>query len=71
MKPTAQTLRDLPPEKAKELLSKLSVKQAKELKFDWQFWGRPEQMAPEGKTGTYGSLMQVEASVRQGLVLSG
>lgn len=49
MKPTAQTLRDLPPEKAKELLSKLSVKQAKELKFDWQFWGRPEQMAPEGK----------------------
>jgi len=46
---TAQTLRDLPPEKAKDLLSKLSVKQAKELKYDWQFWGRPEQMAPANK----------------------
>jgi len=46
---TAQVLRDLPPEKAKEVLSKLSVKQAKELKYDWQFWGRPEQMAPTAK----------------------
>jgi len=43
---TAQTLRDLPPAKAKEVLSKLSKKQAEELKSNWQFWGRPEQMAP-------------------------
>jgi phage terminase large subunit-like protein len=46
MKVTAQTLRELPPAKAKEILSKLSVKQAKELRHDWQFWGRTEQMAP-------------------------
>jgi len=49
MKLTAQTLRNLPPEKAKEVLSKLSVKQAKELRYNWSFWGRPEQMAPEAK----------------------
>ena len=48
MKLTAQTLRNLPPEKAKEVLSKLTPKQAEELKYDWSFWGRPEQMPPEG-----------------------
>ena len=46
---TAQTLRDLPPAKAKEVLSKLSIKQAKELRHDWQFWARPEQLEPQEK----------------------
>ena len=46
MKLTAQTLRDLPPEKAKEVLSKLSAKQAQELKYNWEFWARPEQLPP-------------------------
>ena len=48
MKITAQVLRDLPPAKAKELLSKLTPKQAQELRHDWKFWGRPSQFAPEG-----------------------
>jgi phage terminase large subunit-like protein len=48
MKLTAQTLRDLPPDRAKELLSKLTPKQATDLKYNWEFWARPEQMAPLG-----------------------
>jgi phage terminase large subunit-like protein len=48
MKLTAQTLRDLPPDRAKELLSKLTPKQANDLKYNWEFWARPEQMAPLG-----------------------
>ena len=50
MKPTitAQVLRDLPPEKAREVLSKLTPKQAQELKYNWSFWGRPSQFAPKG-----------------------
>jgi phage terminase large subunit-like protein len=43
----ADTLRQLPPGKAKELLSKLSVKQAEELKYNWEFWARPKQLPPK------------------------
>jgi len=49
LKLTAQTLRDLPPAKAKEVLSKLTVKQAEELRYNWKFWARPNQLEPQEK----------------------
>ena len=50
---TAQTLRDLPPAKAKEVLSKLTPKQAQQLKYDWSFWARHDQIPPQGDWNTF------------------
>ena len=46
---TAEDLRKLPTDKLKQVLSKLSSKQAKDLKSNWEFWARPQQLEPDGK----------------------
>ena len=46
---TAKDLRDLPNEQVQELLKQLGPQKAKELKYTWEFWARPEQLEPQGK----------------------
>ena len=45
---TAEVLRGLPDEEVAKLLSDLGPKKAEELRHDWGFWARPEQLEPEG-----------------------
>jgi len=45
---TADALRALPKDKLQQVLKKLSPKQAEDLKYDWRFWARPQQLPPEG-----------------------
>ena len=45
---TADALRALPPERAKEILSALGHSQTEELKYNWPFWARTDQLEPEG-----------------------
>jgi len=49
---TADTLRNLPTEKAQEVLSQLPARQLEELKYTWEFWARPEQLVPKGDWNT-------------------
>lgn len=42
-------MRTLPPELKRAALGKLSNDEALALLFDWQFWARPEQIAPAGE----------------------
>lgn len=44
----AQQLRDLPDDQVATALSQLSAKQVEELHYSWEFWARPEQLAPDG-----------------------
>lgn len=45
------------PERDREaLLSSLTEEQAQELLWDWRFWARPEQMAPDGDWSTWVAL---------------
>lgn len=37
----------------KELLAELTEQQAEELLWDWRFWARPNQIAPEGEWSTW------------------
>ena len=53
MQVNASTLRELSPDKVQEVLSNLSATQLKQLKFDWSFWARPEQLAPPGDWNTW------------------
>lgn len=46
---TAQTLRELPASKVKELFEALGPQKTEELKHDWNFWARDNQVEPEGK----------------------
>ena len=46
---TAQTLRELPASKVKELFEALGPQKTEELKHDWNFWARDNQIEPEGK----------------------
>ena len=46
---TAQTLRELPASKVKELFEVLGPQKTEELKHDWNFWARDNQLEPEGK----------------------
>ena len=48
MKITATDLRELPPDRLKEVLSQLGPKKTEELQHTWEFWARPEQIEPEG-----------------------
>ena len=48
MKITATDLRDLSPDRLKEVLSQLGPKKTEELQHTWEFWARPEQIEPEG-----------------------
>ena len=43
---TAATLRKLPPEEVTRVLKELGPEKAEELKHDWHFWARPEQLLP-------------------------
>lgn len=45
---SASDLRSLPNDKAQEILSQLSPKKLEELKHEWRFWARPEQLELEG-----------------------
>ena len=46
---TSEVLRTLPPAKVKEVLSALGPQKTEELKHDWNFWARYNQLEPEGK----------------------
>jgi len=45
---TADTLRELSKEKVNELFEALGPRKVEELKHDWNFWARDNQLAPEG-----------------------
>jgi hypothetical protein len=68
---TADALRGLPQSKVKDIFDQLGPQKTEELKHDWNFWARDNQLEPEIKTGTLGSSMLVVGSVRPALVLSG
>ena len=61
---TADTLRELPKSKVNELFEALGPRKVEELKHDWNFWARDNQLAPKETIGTLGLLMLVEVSVR-------
>lgn len=46
---TAQTLRNLDPFKVRSALIALGPQKAEELRHDWQFWARDEQMEPNDR----------------------
>ncbi len=46
-------LASLPEAQVTEVLNGLTEKQCIELKYDWRFWARPKQLAPEGDWGTW------------------
>lgn len=45
----ASDLKTLPKEKVLEALGSLTPTQLEELRFDWKFWARPDQLEPPGK----------------------
>lgn len=45
---TADVLRDLSDEEVSNLLASLGPQKAEELRHDWGFWARPEQLEPDG-----------------------
>ena len=45
---TANDLRELPDEEVAHILKQLGPKQAEELRYNWEFWARPEQLEPKG-----------------------
>jgi phage terminase large subunit-like protein len=49
----AQILANLPEEERAEALSKLSKATLAALKYDWNFWARPNQLEPEGDWTTW------------------
>ena len=50
---TAQTLRELPKDKVTEVFKQLGPKKTEELKHDWNFWARDEQLEPDGDWNTW------------------
>jgi phage terminase large subunit-like protein len=49
----AQILASLPEEEQEEYLASLSKRAKAALKFDWDFWARPNQLEPEGDWTTW------------------
>jgi phage terminase large subunit-like protein len=49
----AQILASLPEEEQEEYLASLSKRAKAALKFDWNFWARPNQLEPEGDWTTW------------------
>jgi len=49
----AQALRELPDVQVQQALSQLSPTQLEHLQHDWNFWARPNQLAPEGDWNTW------------------
>lgn len=52
----ASSLASLAPQDRQAVLASLSEEQAKELLWDWRFWARPNQIAPEGDWQTWMAL---------------
>jgi phage terminase large subunit-like protein len=50
---TADTLRQLPASKVKEVFEALGPQKVEELKYDWNFWARDNQLEPEGDWRTW------------------
>ena len=50
---TAETLRKLPKAKVAKVFQELGPKKTEELKHDWNFWARDEQLEPEGDWNTW------------------
>jgi phage terminase large subunit-like protein len=44
----AESLASLPPSEQAKILADLTEAQAEDLRWDWAFWGRPEQIFPPG-----------------------
>ena len=44
----ASLLALLPESQRKEILDSLTPKQLHDLNYDWRFWARPKQLAPDG-----------------------
>lgn len=53
MKSPAQILAELPEEERDGFLKDLTPDQKAELKYNWKFWARPNQLAPEGDWNTW------------------
>ncbi len=53
MKSPAQILAELPEDERQEYLSSLSPAVLAKLKYDWDFWARPNQLPPEGEWNTW------------------
>jgi len=49
----AQVLRELPADEVESALSQLSPLQLEHLHHDWNFWARPNQLAPDGDWNTW------------------
>ena len=45
---TANDLRALPDAEVAEILKQLGPQQSEELRYNWEFWARPEQLEPTG-----------------------
>lgn len=52
----ASSLASLPESQRNEVLASLTEAQANELLWDWRFWARPNQIAPEGDWATWVAL---------------
>jgi phage terminase large subunit-like protein len=53
---TADVLRNLPDSEVQDLLRTLGPAKAEELKYNWRFWARPEQLEPVGDWNTWVAL---------------
>jgi phage terminase large subunit-like protein len=49
----AQLLASLSEQERQEWLAKLSTEQCAALRYEWEFWARPQQLAPEGDWRTW------------------
>lgn len=49
----AESLASLPEAQRAEILTSLSDDEAEALEYDWRFWGRPKQIAPDGEWLTW------------------
>ena len=50
---TADALRSLPKDKVAKVFQELGPKKTEELKHDWNFWARDEQLEPDGDWNTW------------------
>lgn len=50
---TAEDLRKLPDEEVASILKQLGPAKAEELKYNWEFWARPDQLEPKGDWSTW------------------
>ena len=53
---TAKKLKELPGSEVRELLKQLGPHKTEELRHDWNFWARPEQIEPSGNWNTWVAL---------------